>query len=228
MEVKVEINEELFARAKEKLSASQIASALRMAMNEAATKGRTMVRRSIQDVYTLKAGLLNSPNKGLVVKKATNKDLSAEIKASNKPLSIKDANPKFSKGVAVAQSVSFIGGKARKGALIRRSTTEITVEVIKGERKPIKSAFTIARGTHAKSGQQFTTSAIFARGKRGKPGFVFGKDRMPIDSISTVSVGTAAANDRSLKKYDGPVNQYANDRFIYHIERMIKSVDGIQ
>lgn len=227
MQIKIEANEELFNQATQKLSPSQIAGAMRMAINESLTKGRTMVRRSLQDAYNIKTARVNDEKKGLSLKKATNKDLTGQINASHTPIAIKDMNPKF-KGVAIAQQVSFKNGRAKKGKILRRSTSQISIEVIKGQRKTIDSAFTIARGTNASNGQQFGTPAIFARGKRGKPDFKFSKSRLPIDSLSTVSVGTAATNKRSLDQYDGPINSYAQQRFVYHIERLIKSVEGLQ
>lgn len=224
MNVKIDINEELFERMKAKLSPSQIATALRMSINEGLTKGRTEVRRATQETYNLKASTINA---ALKITKATGNKLTGEIAASHKPISIKEADPKF-KGVTIARKVTYKNGQAKAGAGIRRSVGKISVEVIKGQRKDFETAFVPGVATHSTSGQQFATSAIFARGKRGKPGFKFAKDRMPIDVISTVSPGTAATNKRSVEKYDEAVSTYARQRFIYHIERLIKSVDGLQ
>lgn len=229
MNVKVEVNEEIFKRAKEKLSPSQIAGAMRMAMNDSVRKGRTMVRRAVQSGYNIQANVINdkSPKKGLSIKFASGRDLSAEIRAGHTPLSIKDANPRFT-GVQVASKVSYKGGKAKKGKALRRSTSQISIEIIKGQRKTLASAFTIGVGQHNGGTGQFGTGQIFARGKKGKPGFVFAKPRYSIDSISTISVATAAANDRSLDQYGPEVNQHAQQRFIHHIERLIKKVDGLE
>ena len=227
-DVRTEINDELFARMKEKLSESQIKQALRMSLNDAVVKGRTMVRRSVQEAYNIKASRFSESDgkKGLSLKKATNDSLSSQINAGHIPLPLSDMSPKYS-GSAVAQQVKYSKGKARAGKTIKRSTSPITVEVIKGQRKVIGSAFTIGIGKHNSTGQQFATTAIFARGKKGKPGFEFSKPRYPIDSISSVSIGTAATNTKSLTKYDNELNEYASKRFVHHVERLIKQVDGL-
>ncbi len=227
-DVRAEISEDLFQRMKDKLSAGKIKRALRMALNDAVIKGKTMVRRSITEVYNIKAARVNDNNsrKGLSLKKATDSDLSAQINAGHTPLKLADMDPKYS-GSVIAQQVSFRGGSSRKGKTVKRSTSAISVEVIKGQRKTIASAFTIGVAKNAATGQQFATTAIFARGKRGKPGFEFAKPRMPIDTISSVSVGTAATNTKSVEKYQDELNHYANKRFVHHVERLIKEVDDL-
>jgi hypothetical protein len=227
MDVKIDIDPSLWDKAKEKLSSRQIAAAMRMAINEGLVKGRTEVRRGIQQVYNIRTGILNDEKTGLKLKKATGTNLTGDISANHKPMSISDADPKF-KGVTVGQQFTRgKDGKVKKGAKIRRSVAQISVEVIKGQRKPINSAFAPGRATNSQSGKQHFTTAIFARGKRGKPGFNFGKARLPIDSISTVSPGTAATNERSVEQYSEIINNYAKGRFIHHINRLIAEVDGL-
>jgi hypothetical protein len=227
MQVKVEANTEVLTRAKEKLSSMQIVVAMRMAINEGLTKGRTLVRRGTQETYNIKTSVLNDEKKGIFIKRATKSNLTGYINASHKPLSLKEADPKF-QGNTIAQHVTFKNGKARKGKAIKRSVSFVTVEVIKGRRKVLGSAFVPGVVSHGTSGMQFGTTAIFARGKKGKPGFQFAKPRYPIDSLSTVSTGTATTNKRSLDIYNQPVNDYVQQRFVYHIERLIKGVDGME
>lgn len=224
-QIKTEINEEVFTRMKEKLSQGEIKKALRMALNDAVVKGKTMVRRSVQETYNIKASRLNDTNtrKGLSIRKATNSNLTSQINAGHTPLQLADMSPKFT-GTTIAQQVSFKGGKAKKGKVVKRSSSAISVEVIKGQRKVLGSAFTIGVGKSS-NGRQFATTAIFARGKKGKPGFEFSKPRYPIDSISSVSVGTAATNTKSLSKYDNVLNDYASARFVHHVERLIREAE---
>lgn len=227
MELKIETNSDVFERAKSKLSSMQIVAAMRMSINEGLTKGKTMVRRGTQGVYNLKTSVLNDEKKGIFIKRATNGNLTGYINAVHKPLSIAEADPQF-KGSTIAQHVSFKNGKARKGKVIKRSVSTISIEVLKGQRKTISSAFVPGVVTHGTSGMQFGTTAIFARGQRGKPGFVFGKSRYPIDKITTVSPGTATTNSRSMDQWQRPVTEYAQQRFVYHLERLIKEVDGME
>jgi hypothetical protein len=221
MQFKLEIEDDVLNRAKEKLSPSQIATALRMAINEGVTKGRTQVRRGVQETYNFKASTIN---KALQITKATNAKLTGTIGASNKPVSIKETDPKFS-ARTIGRNISYKNGKVKKGKAIRRSVSQITVEVLKGQSLVIETAFVPGVARNATTNQQFATSAVFARGKRGKPGFEFGKKRYPIDVISTVSPGTAANNERSAKIYSKSVTEYANQRFVYHIERLIKAAE---
>lgn len=228
MDIKIEANTEVLERAKAKLSSSQISAAMRMAINEGLTKGRTEVRRGVQEVYNMRTAVLNNDTTGLKIKKATGSNLTGNIAASNKPLPISEASPKF-RSVTIGRSFTYNkDGKVKKGAAIKRSVAQISIEIIKGQRKTINTAFAPGRATNATSGKQSFNTAIFARGKRGKPGFKFAKPRMPIDTISTVSPGTAASNERSVNNYSNTVTDYANKRFVYHIERMIKEVEGLQ
>jgi hypothetical protein len=228
MDFKIDVDPTVFDKAKEKLSPSQIANAMRMAINEGLTKGRTEVRKGLQEVYNIRTSVLNDAKTGLQINKATNKNLSGDIHASNKPLPISEMDPKF-KGKTIGQSFSRgKNGKVKKGRIVKRSVGQISIEVIKGQRKILETAFIPGRAANASTGMQGFTRAVFARGLRGKPGFAFSKPRLPIDSLSTVSPGTAASNERSVEKYSGTVKSYAEQRFVHHIERMIKAVDGLE
>lgn len=215
---------------KKQLSKQQVASATRMALNDSIRKGKTETKRSISAIYNIKPSRIDDRDKkkGLSTKLATNTNLSAEVDAGHVPINLSEANPKF-KGVTVATSVKHKKGKASKGKNIKRSTGQISIEVIRGQRKIISSAFTIGIATHAKTGKQFTTSAIFARGKRGKPTFAFGKKRYPIDSLSTVSVATAALNVRAKEKVQPIVSAFYQNSMERQLQRQLKKIsDGIQ
>lgn len=227
MQFKIEANTDVFKKAQERLSPMQIVSAMRMAINEGLTKGKTLIRKQTQDIYNIKPSVLNDEKRGIFLRRASNSNLTGYINASHKPLPLKDADPKY-KGSTIAQHVSFKNGKARKGKVIKRSVSIITVEVLKGSRKPLGPAFVPGVAAHYKTGMQFGTAAIFARGKYGKTKFEFAKPRYPISVLNTVSPGTATTNSRSLDKWHGPVNEYAQQRFVYHIERLLKQVDGLE
>jgi hypothetical protein len=223
--IKVDVrqaNREL-EKLKKQVSSKQVASATKMALNDGVRKGKTEVKKSISSLYNISSSRIDDGNKkkGLSLKLATNDHLMAEVDAGHIPVNLSEASAKF-KGETVATKVSFRGGKAKKGKAIKRSLGKISVEVIKGERKELETAFTIGRATHAATGQQFTTTAIFARGKKGKPDFKFGKSRLPIDSMSTVSVATAALNTDAQTKVQPIVNQHVTNRMIHHLKRAIK------
>lgn len=207
---------------KDQLSERNVATATRMAMNEAIKSGKTQVRRTIREMYNINNSRIESKDtkKGLSVKNATNDNLEAQITAGHIPVNLSEANPKF-KGEVVATKISYgKDGKVKKGRNVVRSKTKISVEVKKGERKTLETAFTIARGTSS-NGSQFLTPAIFARGKKGKPDFKFNKDRLPIDSMSTVSVATAALNTDAQQKNMPKISDTFSKRLEHHMKRMI-------
>jgi hypothetical protein len=210
-----EANAEL-ERLKNKLSPGKIASATRMALNESIRKGKTQISKAVREVYNIKPSLLNDPNKkkGLSLKLASNNNLSAEVDAGHTPLGLENMAPQYS-GTTVANKINFKNGKAKKGGAIKRSTGQISIEVIKGQRKTLGSAF--APGL-VKGGSQ-ATNKLFARGKKGKPGFEFAKPRNPIDTISSISVATAAMNSKSAEKYDKTVQETLTNRSIHHLKR---------
>jgi hypothetical protein len=206
-----------------KLSPKQIADASRMALNEAARKGKTEVKNAILSVYNIKPSRITDSNrkKGLSIKPATNRDLTAEIDAGHLPTQLADANIKF-KGTAIAQGIKIKDGKVKKGNFSKRSKSSVSVEVKKGDRKTLGSAF--VPGTATAGGTQMLTPLIFSRGKKGKPTFQFAKPRYPIDTLSSISVATAATNVNAKDKYEPTVRAYMQQRFVHHIQRMIKSI----
>lgn len=210
---------------KKRLSKSKIASATRMALNDSIRKGKTETKRAIVGIYNFKPSRIDDRDrkKGLSLKLATNSNLSAEVDAGHVPINLSEASPKY-KGITVANQVKYKKGKAQKGKAFKRSTGQISVEVLKGQRKVIGSAFTIGIGTNAKSGNQFATSAIFARGKRGKPKFSFGKKRYPIDSLSMPSVATAALNVHAKEKVQPIVTEFYQKSMQRQLERQLEKV----
>ena len=207
---------------KKQLSKQQIASATRMALNDSIRKGKTETRRSITEIYNIKASRINDANKGkgLSLKLASKTNLSAEVDAGHIPISLSEANPKY-KGRVVANTVKYRKGKAVKGKSVKRSTGQVSIEIVKGQRKIISSAFTIGLGTHSDTGNKFATSAIFARGKKGKPTFKFGKKRYPIDTLSTISVATAALNVKAKEKVMPVVSDFYQKSVTRQMQRLV-------
>jgi hypothetical protein len=207
---------------KKQLSKSQVANATRMALNDSIRKGKTETKRSITEMYNIKPSLIDYSDrkKGLSTKLATKSNLSAEVDAGHIPISLSEANPQF-KSVVVASQVKYKNGKAKKGKNVKRSVGQISIEIIKGQRKIISSAFAIGIGTNATTGKQFTTPAIFARGKRGKPTFQFGKSRYPIDSLSTVSIATATLNVKAKEKVQPIITAFYQKSVARQMQRLI-------
>jgi hypothetical protein len=208
---------------KKQLSKPQVASATRMALNDSIRKGKTETKKAITAIYNIKPSRIDdsSKKKGLSLKLATNSSLSAEVDAGHVPVNLSETKVSY-KGVVVAMQVKYKNGQAKKGKSFKRSTSAISVQVRKDEgAKVINTAFTIGSATHAKTGNQFATSAIFARGKKGKPVFSFGKSRYPIDSLSTVSVATAALNVKAKEKVQPVVSAFYKKDIQKQMQRLI-------
>jgi len=209
-----------------KLSQKQIIVVTRMSMNRAIKKGKTEIKKSILSLYNIKSSRIDDSNrkKGLSVKLSQGNNLSAEVDAGHVPVNLSETKVKF-KGVEVARGISFKNGQLKKGRSYKRSISTIAVQVLKaGPIKTINSAFTIGIATHYKTGNQFTTPAVFARGKRGKPDFKFGKSRYPIDSLSTVSVATAAFNTKAQEMVQPVVSEMYETEMVRNMNRLINSL----
>lgn len=210
------VQNELHKLKKENLNAGK---AMRMAMNEAVRKGRTEVKKSITEFYNIKPGTVTDSNKkkGLSLKLATDKNLRAEVDAGHVPINIsslskvKDLKVESAREFAFATNVKTKKTKVVKLARIFKGGG-IQVEVKKGEKKVLPSAFRVEK----------FNNAVFARGKKNKIGFAFAKPRMPIDSISTLSIATAAQNTNAQQKYWPVVEAYYKQRLEYHLKRMVK------
>lgn len=209
------VQNELSKIHKQNMDAKQ---AMRMAMNEAVRKGKTEIKRSITDLYNIKASKVtdSNKNKGLSLKLATNKNLRAEVDAGHIPINvsnfkIKDLKVESSRDFAFASNVKSKKTKTVKLAKVFRNAG-VEVEIKKGEKKVLATAFRIEK----------FGNAVFARGKKQKLGFAFAKPRMPIDSISTISIATAAQNINAQQKYWPVVEAYYKQRLDYHLNRMIK------
>lgn len=186
------------------LSESQVHSGVRMAINDATRWGKTRVKDAIRQVYNIKAQRITDSNrkKGLSIILATNNNLTAKITAGHTP-----ANMGSLSGTRVTQ---------KKG---------VSVEVQKGKRKTIPSAFRLY-ATKGQKGASFypttdSKAVIFARGKYGKPKFIFQKPRKPIAPITSLSVATAAHNTNAIKAYEPKVSAYYEKRLIHHLERIV-------
>jgi hypothetical protein len=215
---------------KKKLSHKEVAIATRMALNESIRKGRTEVKEAILAVYNLKSSRILDADrkKGLSLRLAQGNNLSAELDAGHVPANLASFNNVKQVQQEVGQNIAFASKlKSRKTKVVKLARifqgAGIQVEVKKGTTKIISSAFTLGSFTNAKSKQTVAIpgKAIFARGKKGKPTFKFAKPRMPIDSISAVSVATAAQNVNAQDKYAPVVEQHLNVRMLHHLKRAV-------
>ena len=226
-----------FDKAIRVLGPNVVKGVLKITINESLRKGRTEVRRAIQQVYNISTKRImdSSPKKGISLKYATDYNMTGQINAGHSVISfasltgvrtaVKQTGQEFSQATTL---------KSRKAKTIRGQkfygAGGVSIQVFKqGKRKTLPMAFAIGVRKSDASGKTIPLSGrlIFARGKKAKTGFSYSKDRMPIDAFSNISIATAALNAKSKKHYSVAVNQYAAKRFKYHTERMIKKIEGL-
>lgn len=206
-----------------KFSKQQLASVARISLNTAARKGKTEFRKSISELYNIKPSSINDADKkkGLSLKLATNSNLSAEVDAGHKPLSLANFPVKF-KSITLGNRVKVKDGKFTKGKAIKRSIGQISVSILSNKSKIIPSAFIPGIVKHSTG--QIATPAIFARGKRGKPNFSFSKKRYPIDTISSVSIATAALNKKERQRIENAANESLSKETDRQINRLLNQL----
>src|SRR3954462_12715733 len=91
---------------KDQLSQKEIAKATRMAINDSIRKGKTQVKSAITEIYNIKSSRIIDADrkKGLSVKAATDSNLTGELIAGHKPVSLSETKVSF-KGKTVAQQI---------------------------------------------------------------------------------------------------------------------------
>jgi hypothetical protein len=205
------------------LSKQKIASIATMSLNRAAKSARTEAKRSIAAIYNIKPSLVDNSDtrRGLSILPATKSTLTAEVKAGHKPIALSNFPVKF-QSKTIAYNLSSKPGKS-KGKAVKRSIGEVFVAIKKGDYKAINTAFVPGVVKHT-GGSQITTPAIFARGKRGKPTFSFGKSRYPIDTLSSVSVYSAVLNDGVNEKMKKKADDVLNAEIERNIKRLIQKL----
>lgn len=220
---------------RKKLSPAQIKAATRMALNDSIRKAKTEVKKTILELYNIKSSRIDDRDKkkGLSVKLSQGNNMSAEVDAGHIPVNLVNISGNKFKRIEVGRKLAFASSlksrkvKALRGGKIYRN--QLTVEVAKGQRKTIYSAFIINQFKHAGSGQtvNINSGAVFARGKRGAPQFEFGKDRMPIDSISSLSVSTAARNTNAQERVQPKVTEYYQQQVTRQLQRKVNDIKAI-
>ncbi|MGZ5302527.1 MAG: hypothetical protein ACXWDO_00295, partial [Bacteroidia bacterium] len=181
--------------------------------------------KSILSLYNIKSSRIDDRDakKGLSVKLATGSKLSAEVDAGHIPVNlvnvagIKTTREEVGRKVSFASSIKTRKTRSVKGGKVYR--TAISVEITKGTRTTLRTAFIVNKfKSQGGSTVNIAGGAIFARGKRGKPTFEHGRSRMPIDSLSTVSVSTAANNTKAQEN----VMPVVSSVYVKELERQLK------
>jgi hypothetical protein len=175
-----------------RLSSEQIAKATARAINHTLAKGKTAGAQGITSRY-------NMPSKGLKQRlplvKASQRKLSGKVDASTKPIPL----------------LAFRGTK--------QNSKGVSVAVVKGERKTIRSAFiqTTRKGR----------KGVFARGQHTSNGFEFRHKRiektgpdMPIEELYSVSTFSAGDSVEVQGRISSVVHSSYTSRLIHEMQRI--------
>jgi hypothetical protein len=198
---------ELEAKLKSLYSADA-AKAINRAINKSLGVANTESNKQIRSVYNIALSTLNDvQNKR--VKNSNETMLTGTIEANQQPLSLSAFNPSWTRDrVSAGRSILT---KTQKGRTtkIKRGDTGVSVEIVKGNKVKLPSAFQIFN-----SGG----SPVFARGLYGgSDGFLWGKKRLPIQKLNTKSVFFAIFSADIEKKINDKLMEYYPDRLMHEI-----------
>lgn len=183
-------------------------------MNHSLAKGRTQAKREITSIYNIPSSLAME---SMRVKNANSTTLTGSIDASSRYTPLRHFKPKATSGNVTTRTT-------RTGALYSRKTKRrsknqgVQVEIIKGQRKIISSAFfmpgsfnatVVARGQYSQQRRfEFRTKRVTKTG-----------NDLPIDSLRTVSVFKSAINTTVQKRLADYVMGEYGKRITHEIER---------
>lgn len=187
-------------------------TAISRALNRTASQGRTAANGEIRKTFNISASRINNE---LKTSNSNSRTLTAKIIASGAPLSFNNFQAKqmTSRGV-----ISFDRKGRSSTRLTRRSRNNavkgVSVTITKGQTKILPTAFIqVANGG----------ITVFARGKyKGtSDGFEFGKDRLPIGKMSTLSVPMMFANQKVLPVIERKVEDFLASRIDHEITYLL-------
>lgn len=181
------------------LDPKKVASAARMSINESLSTGQSTARKEIRQDWNLKASRINKEVRG--IKRAKTSDLTAILQAKGRPISLVHFGAKWRRG-----RVTMTGKKstiAKRGH--RKGQGGVTVSVRKGKQVRLPRAF-MATTRNGYMG-------VFMRK---------GKARLPIRSMSSVTIATMFNQPGVLAPTVRAIDARLNKRFRYHLNRLMR------
>ena len=179
------------------LSAGEFKRAVRMGLNDGIRKSRTLLVREVIANFNNTAFTPSGVRSALSLSLATNNNLTSKLGISGKPIAL-----------------AYFGA--------RKTSTGVSVEIIKGQRKVVKSAFMVKPGGRGKA-------KPFARGQYEGNQFQFRKQRVkrtgpdiPISKLLSVSVPSAVQSNEIpiLENISKELEPYTLERIQHHIMRV--------
>jgi len=186
--------------------------AINRAINTSLERGNAEANRQIRSVYKIALQDLNDKDNKLI-QKSSESTLTGTINASIRPLSLSKFDPEWTRD-RVSGGRSFLT-KTKKGRTqkVKRGDTGVKVEIIKGKKEVINSAFMLFKAGG---------SPVFARGSYGSDGFDFRKDRKPINKLNTKSVFYTIFNEDIEKGINQRITEVYPQRLLHELNEGLK------
>lgn len=203
------------------LSSKDIKKATSRAINHTLSKTRTAVSKEIRSVYNMAASDVRDDT---VIQKSTASNNVGMIKANSRPLSLSKFNPistAFGKGKILVDT-RRVGG--RKGSFGSAAVTKlgwktgVSIEVAKGNREVIPSAFLL----HQASGN----ASVMARGNYGGSKFDFEASRLPISKLSSKSIYWASQNSSVIDRISVTTMADYSGRLLHELTEGLRYAGG--
>lgn len=175
------------------LNGHEMRQATARAINHTIAKARTTASQEIRGRYNLKAA---DAKRSMVIRRANVNKQSGELDAATRTTPLSQFNPRetTSAGVVTTRGAK---GAYRSRKVKRPKESGVTVEIIRGRRVRIPSAFLMFNNSNGAvvARGKYSTSRVF-QFRRGKGSRIrsTGND-LPIGSLVTVSVYAASIND---------------------------------
>jgi hypothetical protein len=204
------------------LTASEVRKANARAINHTLAKARTAASQEIRSVYNMKAA---DAKKAMSIRKANVNEQYGELKASSSTTPLSRFNPRQTTPSGVTTSRTAQGWKSSKGRP-RKTNTGVTVSIFKGKRVRLPSAFMVfsagIKGVVMARGRYQDQAFAFRRGRgsRLKP---TGSDT-PISSLQSVSVFSAAINDKVQQRMSPKIGSDFTERMAHELRFMISKL----
>lgn len=194
------------------VSGDVLRQATSRALNRSASSGRTLSNAEIRRKYAISASVLQNIIKNT---NSTSRNLEASIRASGAPLSW---NYFGAKQEQAQGTTSFNRRGVASSRLNRKSKSNakrgVTATIMKGKSVNLPTAFIqVANGG----------LTVFARGrnKGNGEGFEFSKPRLPIGSITTLSVPMMFGNTDVIEPVTKRVIEVLNQRITHEINYLL-------
>lgn len=204
------------------LTSAEIRKASSRAINRTLVRARTLETQQIRKTYNLKAA---DTKRGMSIRNATLSRQTGYLNASSRPVSLSKFNPREVKSSGVTTQRRGAGFASRRGRA-RSGNTGVTVEIVRGKRVRIPSAFLLfsarVSGLVMARGHYTRSEFIFRRGKgsRIRPK---GPD-LPIEELNTISIYAAAVNERVQPPIAPEIEESYNDRLAHEMRFILSKV----